>query len=125
MAKPGIKCKVDQGIKFCTVSMSSGRTFTLRAPLGAAAASPISMTIFTSPGCSWCHETESKIRRITKPISDMVNIKMVNVESDEFMTSYKDDRIDYLPTIKVGRNIIVGDFDDDQIWTSILNANGR
>ena len=104
--------------------MSSGRQFTLRAPVGAAA-SPISMTIFTSPGCSWCHDTESKIRRITRPISDMVHIKTVNVESDEFMKSYKDTRVDYLPTVKIGRNIIVGDFDDDQIWTSILNSNGR
>jgi glutaredoxin len=122
MTKPGIKCKVDQGIKFCTVAMSSGRTFTLRTPMGGAVAVPISVNIFTAPGCSYCHETENKIRRITKPISDMVNIKTVNVESDEFL-AFKDTRIDYLPTVKIGKNVIVGsDISDDDIWTSILNA---
>lgn len=79
------------------------------------------MEFYTSKDCSWCDKAENKLRKMTDGMKSFVKIEKIDVDSDLFMKS-SSPRVDLLPTIRIGKNAIVGDFDEDQLWREIFAA---
>lgn len=117
--KTEVKCKVHKGVRICTVSTPRGRHLSFSSPVSSMP--PVTMEVFTSKDCSWCDKAEDKLRKITDGMKNIVQIKKVDVDSDLFMQSDAP-RVDLLPTIRIGKNLIVGEFDEDQVWRGIFDA---
>jgi glutaredoxin len=84
----------------------------------------VNIKVFTSTDCHWCKDAEAKLRKTTNRLDNIVNIDVIDVQSDRFMRE-KTTRIDMLPTIQIGNNTIVGDFDEDQVWKHIFEAYNK
>jgi hypothetical protein len=117
--KSDIKCKVSDGVRVCRVSTPGGRTLKLSSAIGAQP--QVNIKLFTSTDCHWCKNVEQQLRKTVDRVGNLIKLDVIDVQSERF-NSERGIRIDALPTAVVGKNVIVGDFDDDQLWTHIWNA---
>jgi len=104
-----MKCKNILGIKICKLSSSE----VIQLPANVSTKVPI--TIYTSKNCTLCKSLISNQLKQFKSIKDIINPRIVNVDSEENIPS----EILSLPNIQVGSQILGVQPTDKEIVRSI------